>query len=246
MSHAFNFFFCCPSTRFGGASSDQPMPSFARAASFEFVILPWSEDLAPERLQQLADVLFKLSAAAWGRVRVKPVLDEFMLDVGFVKCFELPGDDDSEWTPIPQEGSDYWARPVPGPSCVPVIIAIRTIPEEHLVVNCNIRASRSIMTIQYVTMSGSPFGDPVHFSTKKPVLMRDLVAHARRVALCKGTLRSHHQNVRVLIHGNPKTVPNHYIVWSEHVHNKPPRKRLRCKTDLSQKNLNFKLAEIMQ
>ena len=221
------------------------MPSFALGASYETAILPWHDMLVPEQLQHLAGVIFNLPATAWDQARVMPVLDEFILDVGLMKHVELPGDD-PRWLPVPEEGANVWARPLPGPSCTPAIIVLRTTPEERFVVTCNMIARHNVMTVQYFTMTGTRLGDPVLFNAKNPVLMRNLVASARSMALCSGALRSRHQKVHVLIHGNAKLIPDHCVVWSEHIRKKPSGKRLRCKTDLAHRNLSFKLAELVQ
>lgn len=103
-------------------------------------------------------------------------------------------------------------------------------PARHLVVTCNIVARHNTMAVQYFTMTGTRFGDPILFNTKNPVLMRNLVARARCIALWRPAITPYF-SVRVLIHGNAKLISG---------------KRLRCNTDLAHRNLNLKLAELVQ
>jgi hypothetical protein len=216
------------------------------ASRFETAILPWPADLATigDR-HQLANAIDSHPAEAWDRALMIPVLDEFLLDVGLLICFELHGDD-PEWVAIPEEGSNTWARRLPGPSCTLTVCVVRSIPEEILAITCCMKAWRNRLSVQYFTMSGSRFGNPVHFKASSPVLMMNLVAHARSIALRLGTLQSRYQRVRVLIQGSAKVIPDQTVVWSKKIRRQPSKRRLQRKTDMAQANLNRKLAQLVQ
>lgn len=123
---------------------------------------------------------------------------------------------------------------------------VRAIPEEFLALTCCMRARRSRLSVQYFTMSGSRFGNPVRFKASSPVLMMNLVAQARSIALRLNAPQSRYQRVRVLIQGSAKIIPDQTVVWSRNIRRQPSKRRLRRKTDMAQANLNCKLAQLVQ
>ncbi|CAE7388969.1 unnamed protein product [Symbiodinium sp. CCMP2592] len=203
----------------------------------EITIINWADGIKEEQLIDLAKVVAVLPAQSWHRAYIDKT--RRVIHVQRANELDIPTHLD-----LPQKhfkhnlcadgGFLTWAIPTESSRRA---VVFRRIPRGEFIVTCNLQAQRDFMQAAFTTaFSCEDIGEVNSFGCRN-VTMATLVRRASRAAVRAGKLRSQNQRIRVVLRGHNQPVQASAILWSNEIRQRPAKRRLRMKTDMSAHNL---------
>ena len=203
----------------------------------EITIINWTDGVKEEQLGDLAKVVAVLPAQSWHRAYIDK--KRRVIHVQSVNKLDIPTHLDLPQKPLKHnlhtdDGFLTWT--IPAESSRRAVV-FRPIPRSEFIIACNLQAQRDIMQASFTTAFSCERIGEVNYFGCRDVTMATLVRRASRAAVRAGRLRSQNQRIRVLLRDHNQPVQASAVLWSDEIRQRPAKRRLRVKTDMSTHNL---------